>query len=117
MTKKILDVSFVNQRGRLVCVYSYDDGSKFHRIVSENQIEALLDEVKNTNREEERKYPVGTVIKGGKKEKGSGEIVLLILLSILVFGLLSGRGNELDPKCTGPKWFKYETCRRFHDYR
>lgn len=124
MTKKLLDVRFENVGGKLTRVNHYDDGTKDREIVSDAKVWKMLTAIANTpdlqvhnGGKNHQKYPVGTVIKGGK-ERGMVDILLSGLLGAAMIGslfLLSGCIPEEDERCFGPKWDQYKTCRRYHN--
>jgi hypothetical protein len=124
MTKRLLDVRFENENGKLVRINSYDDGSTQRETVTDRQVQKMLRAIEATpdiqvlnGGKTPQKYPVGTVIKGGK-EAGKFEVLFGLLLgaiAVVAVSCLSGCIPEEDERCFGPKWDQYKTCRRFHN--
>lgn len=106
--KKIVDIRTSILNGKMIKTTHYSDGSKIVGIVSDAQVSRLVDRIE--------KIPDLSVVKGNKKERGSGDAMLIIIIAIVAVLFLSGgiKPNKLNEKCTSAGWFESEDCRRYY---
>jgi hypothetical protein len=97
-TKRIVNIRTEVVKGKLVKTVIYSDGTTQKGIVSEQQIDRMLDRIKST--------PDLTVVKK-TKQAGRGSILVIGALAI-VAAILTGCVE--DDRCTRPGWHRYDDC-------